>query len=455
MRIGVERKIIKERRRKLCQIGITNNMRLTITKEDMKNLNQDLGALSMDAANQIEFSLATRVFSADRVACQARITTSNEQIIPLFYAKSEQADIEKESFSVSAKIFSGVSGTLLSYNKDIIFDTDEIKNGKIYLRVGENVEIPVEVISQEAEVEPIVMGKEEPVFLQVTVSTAAFKKAARGSCFADDKSGQGFENTYVFLNMETGAMHLLSSDKYTVAKTGLKVALPESNEKTEDRIKEMDKALDNYCEAAKQTRQELLLLIPAKSFQKLQRVVDGTEKFIMASDSKHIFIAAGNKVYTLTKGAHQIDLKKVCDSLSEASYPVSFSVEYGDFLQAVSSLTKVISLKALGSIPIRVSAEQDKIEIAICGAENSGVISVQASTSGTGEIYLSAERMERVLVSLDGSKQVTVWFGSEKQAVRVAKEKTPDPLADDMVYIIPVKPPVKAVNEETQGVTTE
>lgn len=434
-------------------------MRLTVKQEDMKNLIQDLGILSMDTANQVEFSLATRVFSKEKVACQARITTANEQIIPLFYAQTVDDEVESEIFVVSAKLFSGLAGNLLSYNQDITFDTDCVKSGKVYLRVGNNVEIPLEVISQGSQITPIVMGKDEPVFLQVTVSTEEFKKAARGASFADEKNSGGLENTQIFLDLETGSMQFLSSDRFIVGRTKMNVIVPESNEKTKDRIKEMDEALGKYCETTKQSKRELLMLIPARSFVNLQKVVGGTEKFILASDSKHIFVAAGNKVYTLTKGAVKIGLKDIYESFSKFSYPVAFTVKYGEFVQAVSSLSKVISLKALKNTPICISVEQNSVKISICGSEESGAISVQADTSGTGEIYLSAEKMERVLAGLDSSKQICVWFGNEKQAVRVANGKLSDTSADDLIYVIPIKAPAKVADEkehkEEQNVTTE
>lgn len=423
-------------------------MKLLIKKEDMKNLNQDMGILSMDLANQIEMTLGSRVFSSDKIACQARITTQTEQIIPLFYAQSSQEDIVEESFCVSAKIYSGLVGTLLTYDKDIVLDTDSIKEGKVYLHVGKDVEIPLEVLSSEAQMEPIVMGKDEPVFLQVTVPTAEFKKAVRGGNFADERNRNGLENAHVFLNLDSGEMSFYSSDQFIVGKTSMKVTVPEVNEKTKERLAVMEEALIKYCEQTKQTRQGILLLIPSKALANLQKVVDGTEKFILAVDSKHIYVAAGNKVYTLTKGAVMMDLKGICEKFKEMSYPVSFSVPYEEFSQAVSSLARIISLKSLKNTPIRVMVEDKDIKIAIRGSDDSGVISVHGKTSGTGEIYLSAEKMERVLACMDSGRRVLVRFGSVKQAVCVANGDLSDPLAENLVYIIPVKPPVKETAED-------
>ena len=434
-------------------------MKLTIKKEDMKNLNQDMGVLSMDQANQIEMTLGSRVFSADKIACQARITTASEQIIPLFYAQSSQDDIVEESFCVSAKLYSGLVGTLLTYDKDIVLDTDSIKEGKVYLRVGENVEIPIEVLSSEAQMETIVMGKDEPVFLQVTVPTAAFKRASRGGSFADERNRNGFENAHVFLNLDSGEMSFYSSDQYIVGKTSMKVTLPEANEKTKERLAQMDEALVKYCEQTTQTRQEIMLLLPQKALANLQKVVDGTEKFILAADSKHIYIAAGNKVYTMTRGAVMIGLKGICDKFNEMSYPVAFSVPNDEFTQAVSSLAKIISLKSLKNIPIRITVEDNDIKVAICGGEDSGAISVHGKTSGTGEIYLNAEKMERVLACMDKDKRILVRFGNEKQAVRVSNGDLSDPLAENLVYVIPVRPPVGETagdeGKKDQGNATE
>ena len=413
----------------------------------------------MDSANQIEFSLGTRVFSEEKIACQARITTASEQIIPLFYASAEEKEIKAEIFVVSAKLFSGLAGNLLSYNQDIIFDTDCLRNGVVYLRIGESVKIPLEVICEGAQIRPIVMGKDEPVFLQVTVPTEQFKKAARGAGFADEKNSGGLENTQIFLDLEMGSMQLLSSDQCIIGKTRMDITVPEVNEKTRERIREMEEALGKYCEATKQTKKEILLLVPARAFANLQKVVGGTEKFILASDSKHIFVAAGNKVYTLTMGAVKIGLKDICDSFNKVSYPVVFSAKYGEIVQAVSSLSKVISLKALKNTPICVSVEREVVRISICGAEDSGTASIEAGISGTGEIYLSAEKLERVLTSLSNDGQISIWFGNEKQAVRVAKGKGSDSLADDMIYVIPVKAPTRAAGgkeqKEEQEMTTE
>ena len=430
------------------------NMKLTVKKEDMKNLNQDLGILSMDAANQIEMTLGNKVFSSEKIACQARITTANEQVISLFYAQSSQEEIVEESFCISAKLYAGLVGTLLTYDKDIVLDTDSIKEEKVYLRVGKDVEIPMEVLSSEAKKEPIIMGKDEPVFLQVTVPTAAFKKAARGGGFANERNRDGLENAHVFLNVDTGEMSFYSSDQFIIGKTGMKVKLPEVNEKTKERLSVMDKALDAYCDKTKQTRQKILLLIPSKALANLQKVVDGTEQFILAADSKHVYVAAGNKVYTLTRGAVMMGLKEICDSFGQASYPVAFSAPYEELSQAVTSLAKIISLKALKNTAVRVTVEENGIKLAISGGDDSGVISVHGKTSGTGEIHLNAEKMERVLACLDQDKRILIRFGDEKQAVRVVNGNLSDPLAENIVYAMPVKPPVSGT-EEKEGDTEQ
>lgn len=417
-------------------------MKYVLNIKEAKGLVDSMSLI--DEGSQAEVLLGVNIIKESQVMCGLRVTGRTDQIMTRFSAVVDEDVIEPESFVVSVKEFAGVLSGMASYNKDIVIDTASASAVSLSVPGEKNTSAQVYVnkISGGCETPEIPMNSKE-LLLQVVCKTEKFKAfAQRGCMFADAAKGNGCENVILKLNMKTSQMTGYSSDSFVIGWTNGNVSV---NETQNAQFKE---ALAKYLSRKEgESEENIILLIPEKSFSKLLKVVDGCEQFGLAADPRHLFVGAGKNAYTLTLGAQRLNLEGPIAAFETGEAVSILKMAPKELLKGVQLLKKTGTIKnggdkvclhvTISDNDLCLSAEKDAVQIPLTD--------VTVKQGEEIDFYCYSNLIEKAVSSItDDCMTMTILQG--KGPVKMTGKN----VGENIIYMLKSRKPVSEEEETTE-----